>query len=70
MPFGLAGAPSIYQKCVSSNLVPIKKPWLQVHIDDIFIFFKDPDEDLEPIREVMSISDDNQLYIRSENVNE
>jgi hypothetical protein len=38
MPFGFAGAPSTYQKFVSSILNPIKRPCLQVYIDDILIF--------------------------------
>ncbi len=55
MPFGLAGAPSTYQKLVSSILDPIKRPWLQVYIDDILIFSNDPDELLLHIKEVMAI---------------
>ena len=66
MPFGLVGAPSIDQKIVSFILDTIKRPWIQVYIDDLLIFSKDPDKHLEQIREVMSILGDNQLYIRSE----
>jgi hypothetical protein len=65
MPFGLAGAPSTYQKLVSSILDPIKRPWLQVYIDDILIFSQNPDEHLRHIEEVRSILAQNQLYIRS-----
>ena len=66
MPFGLAGAPSTYQKFVSSILDPIKRPWLQVYIDDILIFSNNPDEHLLHIKEVMAILAQNNLYIRSE----
>jgi hypothetical protein len=38
MPFGLADAPSTYQRFVSSVLEPIKRPWLHVYIDDILMF--------------------------------
>ena len=53
--FGLAGAPSTYQRFVSSILDPIKRSWLQVYIDDILIFSNDPDEHLAYIKEVMAI---------------
>ena len=66
MPFGLAGAPSTYQRFVSSILEPIKRPWLQVYIDDILIFSDNPDEHLAHIKEVMAILAKNNLYIRSE----
>ncbi len=66
MPFGLAGAPSTYQRFVSSILEPIKKPWLQVYIDDILIFSNSPEEHLLHIEEVMSILAKNDLFIRSE----
>jgi hypothetical protein len=55
MPFGLAGAPSTYQRFVSSILDPIKRPWLQVYIDDILIFSDSPEEHLKHIQEVMAI---------------
>ena len=51
---------------MSSILDPIKIPWLQVYIDDILIFSKDPDEHLSHIKEVMAILSKNNLYIRSE----
>ena len=66
MPFGLAGAPITYQRCMSSFLDPIKTPWLQVYIDDILIFSNDPDKHLAHIKEVMAILAKNNLYIRSE----
>ena len=66
MPFGLAGAPSTYQRFVSSILDPIKRPWLQVYIDDILIFSNDPEEHLLLIKEVMAILAANYLFIRSE----
>jgi hypothetical protein len=66
MPFGLAGAPSTYQGFVSSILDPIKRPWLQVYIDDILIFSNNPDEHLAHIKEVMTLLAHNNLYIRSE----
>ncbi len=66
MPFGLAGAPSTYQRCVSSILDPIKRPWLQVFIDDILIFSNNSDEHLAHIKEVMAILANNNLDIRSE----
>ena len=66
MPFGLAGAPSTYQRFVSSILDPIKRPWLQVYIDDILIFSDSPEEHLKHIQEVMAILEQNNLYIRSE----
>jgi len=67
MPFGLAEAPSTYQRFVSSIIDPIKRPWLQVYVDDILNFSNDPDEHLSPIKEVMAILAKNNLYIRSEN---
>ncbi len=63
MPFGLAGAPSTYQRIVSSILDPIKRPWLQVYIDDILIFSNNPDEHLAHIKEVMVILAKNNFYI-------
>ncbi len=66
MPFGLAGAPSTYQRLVSSILDPIRRPWLQVYIDNILIFFDSPEEHLIHIQEVMAIHAHNELYIRSE----
>ena len=66
MPFGLAGAPSTYQKFVSSFLDPIKRPWLQVYIDDILIFSNNPDEHLLHIKEVMAILAESNLFIPSE----
>jgi hypothetical protein len=67
MPFGLAGAPSTYQRFVSSILEPIKRPCLQVYIDDILIFSNNPDEHLAHVKEVMAIMlAHNILYIRSE----
>ena len=42
MPFGLARAPSTYQRFVSSILDPVKRPWLQVYIDDILFFQATP----------------------------
>ncbi len=65
MPFGLAGAPSTYQRFASSILEPIKRPWLQVYIDDILIFSNLPEEHLLHIEEVMSILAKNDLFIRS-----
>ena len=55
LPFGLAGAPSIYQRFVASILDPIKRPWLQVYIDDVLIFSQSPEEHLEHVDEVLSI---------------
>ena len=66
MSFGLAGAPSTYPRFVSSILDPIKRPWLQVYIDDILIFSNDPDEHLLHVKEFMAILAQNNLYIRSE----
>jgi hypothetical protein len=66
MPFVLAGAPSTYQRFVSSILEPIKRPWLQIYIDDILIFSDNLDEHLAHIKEVMAILAKNNLYIRSE----
>jgi hypothetical protein len=65
-PFGLAGAPSTYQRCMSSILDPIKRPWLHVCIDDILIFSNHPDEHLAHIKEAMAILAKHNLYIRSE----
>ena len=45
---------------------PIKRPWLQVYIDDILIFSQNQDEHLQHIEEVMSILAQDELYIRSE----
>ena len=48
-------------------LDPIKRPWLQVYIDDILIFSDSPEERLIHIQEVMAILAQNDLYsIRSE----
>ncbi len=66
MPFGLAVAPRTYQRFVSYILDPVKRPWLQVYIDDILLFSNNPDEHLAHIKEVMAISASNNLYIRSE----
>ena len=66
MPFGLAGAPSTYQRFVASILDPIKRPWLQVYIDDILIFSQSPEEHLQHVDEVLSILAENQLYVRTE----
>jgi hypothetical protein len=66
MPFGLAGAPSTYQRFVSSILNPLKRPWLQVYIDDILIFSNSPEEHLLHIEEVVAILAKNDLLIRSE----
>jgi hypothetical protein len=55
MPFGLAGPPSTYQRFVSSILDPIKRPWLQVYIDDILTFSNNLDEHLAHIKEAMAI---------------
>jgi hypothetical protein len=66
MPFGLAGAPSTYQRFVSSTLQPIKRPWLQVYIDDILIFSNNLDEHLAHIKEVMALLAKNNFNIRSE----
>ena len=66
MPFSPAGAPSTYQRFVSSILDSIKRPWLQVYIDDILIFSNDPDEHLAHIKEVTVILAKKNLYIRSE----
>jgi hypothetical protein len=63
VPFGLAGAPSNYQRFVSSILEPIKRPWLQAYIDDISTFSNNPDEQLAHIKEVMAILAANQLSI-------
>jgi hypothetical protein len=49
-----------------SYLEPIKRPWLQVYIDNILIFSNNPDEHLAHIKEVMAILANNNLYIRSE----
>ena len=66
MPFGLAGSPSTYQRFASSILDPIKRPWLQVYIDDISIFSNNPDKLIAHIKEVMAILEKNIFYIRSE----
>jgi hypothetical protein len=66
MPFGFAGAPSTYQRFVSSILDPIKRTWLQVYIDDILIFSNNPDEHLLHIKEVIAILAQNNLETRSE----
>ena len=66
MPFGLTSAPSTYQRFINSILDPIKRPYLQVYLDDILIFSRNETEHLEHVQEVMRLLEENQLYVRLE----
>ena len=66
MPFGLTGAPSTYQRFINSILDPIRRPYIQVYLDDILIFSRNETEHIQHVQEVMRILEENQLYVRSE----
>jgi hypothetical protein len=53
VPFGLAGAPSVFQSLMNEVLRPyVDKFWL-VYLDDILIYSRDEKEYLEHIRLVL-----------------
>ena len=66
MPFGLTGAPSTYQRFINSILDPVRRPYLQVYLDDILIFSRNEKEHIEHVQEVMRLLEENELYVRSE----
>lgn len=53
MPFGLVNAPSVFQRTINKVLMEAKLKYAIVYMDDILIPFKDLDEDMKRLEEVL-----------------
>ncbi|CAG9132567.1 unnamed protein product [Plutella xylostella] len=63
MPFGLANAPSVFQRMMNKLLGSARFNKATAYIDDILIFAKDADECLERLEEVLQLLDNANLTL-------
>ncbi len=53
MPFGLKGAPAMFQRLMMKVLGPYLYDFIMVYLDDIIIFFQIMEEHLQHMRKVL-----------------
>ena len=54
MPFGLTNALATFQHLMESCLGELHLNWCIIYLDDIIVFFKTPEEHLEPLQGVFN----------------
>ncbi|GAU18217.1 hypothetical protein TSUD_26810 [Trifolium subterraneum] len=64
MPFGLTNAPAIFMDCMNRIFQPYLDKFVVIFIDDILIYYKDPQEHAEHLRIVLNILREKQLYAK------
>ena len=52
MPFGLTNATATFQCLMESCLGDMHLKWCMIHLDDIIIFSKTPEEHIQRLRDV------------------
>ena len=66
MPFGLCNAPSTFQRTMQFVLSDcLRAGYVQVYVDDILIYSRDPIEHLSHIRKVLELLREARLYAKS-----
>jgi hypothetical protein len=64
VPFGLAGAPPIFQSLMNEVLRPYLHKFCLVYLDDILIYSRDEKENLEQIRLALEKLREHRLYAK------
>lgn len=64
MPFGLTNAPATFQRMMNNLLQPLLNGFVQVYLDDIFIYSSDENQHDEHVRKVLDILQDKQLIAK------
>jgi len=63
MPFGLANAPSVFQRTMNKMLAKVKNKFALIYMDDILIPARSFEEGLERLDEVLKIVSENGLTL-------
>lgn len=66
MPFGLQGAPGVFQRLANRVLQPFNNKFVLVYMDDILVFSRNMEEHKEHLRQVLSALRDAQLFAKLE----
>ena len=53
MPFGLTNAPATFQRLMESCLGELHLNWCIIHLDDIIVFSRTPEEHLHRLKAVI-----------------
>ncbi|KAK1678256.1 hypothetical protein QYE76_039104 [Lolium multiflorum] len=64
MPFGLCNAPATFQCVMNSILLPCLRRSVLVFMDDILVYSKSIEEHVSHLREVLTLLQDHQLYVK------
>ena len=64
MPFGLTNAPATFQRMMNQLLAPLLNSFVQVYLDDIFIYSADPQQHDEHVRTVLDILQNEKLIAK------
>jgi len=65
MPYGLTGAPAIFQAIMNHILAPLLRKCVVVFIDDILIYSKSFEEHLQHVKMVFDLLREHQFKVRS-----
>ncbi len=66
MPFGLTNAPAKFCTLMNKVLAPFLDKFVVVYLDDIVVYSKTLEEDVDHLRQVFRTLRDNQLYVKKE----
>ncbi len=66
MPFGLTNAPTTFRRMMNDVLRPFTSSFVVVYLDDILIFSKTWEENLQDVGQVFSTLEDHGLYASKE----
>jgi transposase InsO family protein len=64
MPFGMANAPSTFQRLMNNILMPYLDKFVTVYMDDILIYSKDHQSHMEHLETVLQTLREHKLYAR------